>query len=165
MTQLLDVEDPNDLSSDEESDRDDDSKEETLYPKKFVVVGSWQEQRYQQALAIIMYRRSNNLKLEFKVEHELDNIRDSNALKFVVLHNEKWYIIGYCGLNKIPKLMQALHAFAEQRLLCHASLLIVKRGLWDKDDPSNKYNSQINLFEQSLDCNLFEQSLDCYTRM
>ena len=44
LTQLFDVEDPNDLSSDEESDRDDDSKEETLYPKKFVVVGSWQEQ-------------------------------------------------------------------------------------------------------------------------
>jgi hypothetical protein len=30
--------------------------ENTLYPEKFVVVGSWQEQRYQQALVIIMYR-------------------------------------------------------------------------------------------------------------
>ena len=55
-----------------------------------------------------MYRRSNNLKLEFKLEHELDNIRDSNALK-CVWHNEKWYIIGFCGLNKIPKLTRALH--------------------------------------------------------
>ena len=84
LTQLLDVEDANDLSSDEESDRDDDSKEETLYPEKFVVVGSWQEQRYQQALAIIIYRGSNNLKLEFKVEHELDNIRDSNGLNVLL---------------------------------------------------------------------------------
>ena len=167
LTQLLDVEQATDIvedtnysSSDEESDGDKDSREDTLYPEKFVVVGSWQEQRYQQALAIIMYRRSNNLKLEFKVEHEPDNVRDSNALKFLVLHNEKWYVIGYCGLNKIPKLKRALHrdevhsisldslkrsyAFMEKRLLYHASLLIVKHGLWDKDDPTNKYNSQID---------------------
>jgi hypothetical protein len=44
----------------------------TLYPERYVVVGSWREQRYQQALVIIMYRRSKNLKLEFKVEHEQD---------------------------------------------------------------------------------------------
>ena len=61
LIKLLDVEDTNDLNSDEESDEDDNSKEDALYPEKFVVVGSWQEQRYQQALAIIMYRRSNNL--------------------------------------------------------------------------------------------------------
>ena len=98
--------------------------------------------------------------MEFKVEHEPDNVRDSNALKFLVLHNEKWYVIGYCGLNKIPKLKRALHgdevhsisldslkrsyAFMEKRLLYHASLFIVKRGLWDKDDPTNKNNSQID---------------------
>ena len=166
LTQFLGVEqatgdaNENDSSSDEENDGDKDCGQNTLYPEKFVVVGSWQEQRYQQALAIIMYRRSKNLKLEFKVEHEPDNVRDSNALKFLVLHNENWYIIGYCGLNKIPKLKRALHrdevhsisldslkrsyAFMEKKLLYHASLFIVKHGLWDKDEPNNKYNSQID---------------------
>ena len=80
-----------------------------MYPEKFVVVGSWQEERYQSALAICMWRRSANKELVFKVEHEPDNIRDTNALKFMVFHNEKWHIIGYCGLNKIPKLKHALH--------------------------------------------------------
>ena len=30
--------------------------EDTLYPETFVVAGSWREQRYHQALVIIMYR-------------------------------------------------------------------------------------------------------------
>ena len=36
------------------------------------------------------------------------------------------------------------YAFMEKRLLYHASLFIVKLRLWDKADPSNKYNSQID---------------------
>ena len=44
-----------------------------------------------------------------KVEHEPDNVRDSNAVKFMVFHNENWHIIGYCAVNKIPKLKHALH--------------------------------------------------------
>ena len=63
----------------------------------------------------------------------------------MVFHNEKWHIIGYCGLNKIPKLKHALHrnevhsisldslkrtsAYREKKLLYSASLVIVKRGL------------------------------------
>lgn len=60
LTQLLGVEQAtgddgnvNDSSSDEENDGDKDSGGDkdcggdTLYPEKFVVVGSWQEQRYQ----------------------------------------------------------------------------------------------------------------------
>lgn len=99
-------------------------------------------------------------KREFKVEHEPDNVRDTNALKFVVFHNEKWHIIGYCGVNKIPKLKCALqqneiqairldslkrtYAYRERKLLYSASLLIVKHGPWDRDDPMNNYNSHIN---------------------
>ena len=60
-------------------------------------------------LAICMWRRSANKELVFEVEHEPDNVRDTNALKFMVFQNETWHIIGYCGLNKIPKLKRALH--------------------------------------------------------
>ena len=35
-----------------------------------------------------------------RVEHEPDNISDCNALKFEVLFNGHWFIIGYCGVKK-----------------------------------------------------------------
>ena len=104
LTEMLDVEDTeggeyeDDESEDEREDENTDGNTEfdvNMYPEKFVVVGSWQEERYQGALAICMWRRSANRELEFKVEHEPDNVRDTNALKFLVFHNEKWHIIGY----------------------------------------------------------------------
>ena len=91
-----------------------------------------------------MWRRSANKELVFKVEHEPDNVRDTNALKFMVFHNDKWRIIVYSGVSKIPKLKRALHrievysisldslkrtyAYKEKKLLYSASLLIVKHG-------------------------------------
>ena len=175
LTQLLEVEkaivnsgenvgeDPDDLSAGEEYDNDNTGnplgRNVDLYPEKFVVVGSWQERRYQQALAICMWRKSCKKELLFKIEHEPDNVRDKNALKFLVFHNDNWHIIGYCGINKIPKLKSALHqkevhsisldslkrtyAFREQKLLYSASLMIIKESPWNKDDPMNKYNSNI----------------------
>ena len=79
----------------------------------------------------------------------------------MVFHNEKWHIIGYCGLNKIPKLKRAhehrndihsisldslkrTYAYREKKLLYSVSLVIVKHRLWDKDDPRNHYNSCID---------------------
>ena len=106
-----------------------------------------------------MWRKSCKKELLFKIEHEPDNVRDKNALEFLVYHNDNWHIIGYCGINKIPKLKSALHqkevhsisldslkrtyAFREQKLLYSASLMIIKEGPWNKDDPMNKYNSNI----------------------
>jgi hypothetical protein len=165
LTEMLDVEDTEsgEYEDDESEDESTDGNTEfdvNMYPEKFVVVGSWQEERYQGALAICMWRRSANKELELKVEHEPDNVRDTNALKFLVFHNEKWHIIGYCGVNKIPKLKCALqqneiqsirldslkrtYAYRERKLLYSASLLIVKHGPWDRDDPMNNYNSHIN---------------------
>ena len=40
-----------------------------------------------------MCRRSANKELVFKVEHEPDSVQDTNAS--MVVHNEKWHIIGY----------------------------------------------------------------------
>ena len=56
-----------------------------------------------------MWRKSCKKELLFKIEHEPDNVRDKNALEFLVFHNDNWHIIGYCGINKIPKLKSALH--------------------------------------------------------
>ena len=114
LTEILDMDDNEDDEDigDQlkgEQNRNGSTAIDVIYPEKFVVIGSWQEGRYQNALAICMWRRSANKELVFKVEHEPDNIRDTNALKFMVFHNEKWHIIGYCGLNKIPKLKRALH--------------------------------------------------------
>jgi hypothetical protein len=162
LTEMLDVQDAagGEEIDDDQHEDSDGGEFDVLYPEKFVVVGSWQEQRYQGALAICMWRKSANKELVFKVEHEPDNVRDKNALKFLVFHNEKWHLIGYCGVNKIPKLKRALHqnevhsisldslkrtyAYREKKLLYSASLLIVKRGPWDRDDPRNNYNSNID---------------------
>ena len=90
LTEILDV-DVEDVNQKEDEDSSDEtSEQDVLYPEKFVVVGSWQEGRYQGALAICMWRRSANKELVFKVEHEPDNVRDSNALKFTVFYNENW---------------------------------------------------------------------------
>ena len=91
----------------DEDSSDETSEQDVLYPEKFVV-GSWQEGRYQGALAICMWRRSANKEFVFKVEHVPDNVQDSNAFKFMVFHNENWHIIGCCAVNKIPKLKHAL---------------------------------------------------------
>ena len=147
------------LGGDASGDHSDNR--EILYPEKFVVVGSWQEQRYQGALASCMWRRSTKLDLQFNVEPEPGNVKDKNALKFQIFHNNKWHVIGYCGVNKIPKLKRAMHrnevrsisletlkrtyAPREKALLYSAALLIVKSGPWDRDDPRNNYNSDIDL--------------------
>ena len=164
VMEMLDVEDPEDEDPDDQLEDEENTScntpSDVKYPEKFVVVGSWQEGRYQGALAICMWRRSANKELVFKVEHEPDNVRDTNALKFMVFHNDKWPIIGYCGVNKISKLKRALHrnevhsvsldslkrtyAYKEKKLLYSASLLIVKHGPWDRDDPGNNYNSHIH---------------------
>ena len=157
---MLDVEDPEGEDPDDQLEDEENTgcnpSSDVKYPEKFVVVGSWQEGRYQGALAICVWRRSANKELVFKVEH----VRDTNALKFIVFHNDKWHMIGYCGVNKIPRLKRALHrnevhsisldslkrtyAYKEKKLLYSASLLIVKHGPWDRDDPGNTYNSHMS---------------------
>ena len=39
---------------------------------------------------------------------EPENIRNSNAVKFEVVHNNEGYIIGYCGLKQIPQLLHTI---------------------------------------------------------
>lgn len=72
------------------------------------MVGSNWEDRYQEGLQKCFEMQAKRQKVEVRVEHEPDNISDCNALKFEVLFNGHWFIIGYCGVKKIPKLKRAL---------------------------------------------------------
>ena len=69
LTEILDVdvEYGKDVNEKEDEDSPDEtSEQDVLYPEKFVVVGSWQEGRYQGALAICMWRISANKELVTK---------------------------------------------------------------------------------------------------
>ena len=157
----------------EESDGDCDEREEAAISTSpqcqveqaqqtleyFLVVGSNWEMRYQDGLQKCYELRVKKENVKLRVEHEPDNISDCNALKFEVLSDGQWFIIGYCGVKKIPKLKRALHHHELVSMeLCNlrriwnakisefrfsADINIVKRGKWDKDDPNNRYNSSI----------------------
>ena len=127
----------------------------------FPVVGSNWEMRYQDGLNKCYQMQVRKKKVQLRVEHEPGNVSDSNALKFEVYSDGQWFIIGYCGVKKIPKLKRALHSAQVLSLeLCNlrriwypvisefrfsAGINIVKMGRWDKDDPTNRYNSTIVL--------------------
>lgn len=87
-------------------DEDDSEPREgyLLFVERLAVVGSWSEKVYQQALAVCSWRRCRKLPIEIKMEHEPENIKDTNAIKFSVFHNNQWYVMGYCGIKKVPKL-------------------------------------------------------------
>ena len=58
-----------------------------------------------------------------RVEFEPNNIKDKNTIKFDVYFDDDWHIIGYCGVNKIPKLRKAMKGKEIKSL----SLLYIKR--------------------------------------
>ena len=70
VTEILDVEDAangQDVNLQEDEDSPDENMEQdVMYPKKFVVVGSWQEEKCHCALVICMWRRSANKELALK---------------------------------------------------------------------------------------------------
>lgn len=155
---LIEILDFDDTSSDLDSGEEDTA----LFPERFPVIGAWCEKIYQQGLAICSWRRAQNLPIKIQVEHEPDNIKDSNAIKFCVFHNNKWHVIGYCGVKKLPKLKRAMlkdeitsitidslkriFAWKEKEFLFCASILIVKHGRWGNDEPMNNYNSTIPIY-------------------
>ena len=55
----------------------------------------------------MMARRAKKT-VQVRAKFEPDNIEDKNAIKFEVLLDDTWYIIGYCGVKKIPKLHKGL---------------------------------------------------------
>lgn len=119
------------------------------------------EERYQEGLNKCYELRVKKETVPIRVEHEPENIADCNALEFEVLADGKWFILGYCGVKKIPKLKKALHHGQVMSIeLCKlkrvwysvisefrfsGGLNIVKKGSWEKDDPHDVYNSVIDI--------------------
>ena len=73
-----------------------------LFAETFLGLGSFFFEK--QALCICAYRSSQKPELTFRVKSEPNIIKDCNALKFEVFHNNSWPVMGYCGVKKIPKL-------------------------------------------------------------
>ena len=76
-----------------------------------------------------------------------------------------WLVIGYCGVEKIPKLTKAMAqgeivsfkcCYIKRRWIpqvsgfrLYAAVTVTKKGRWDKNDSNNKYNSDLSfLFNQ-----------------
>ena len=94
------------------------------------------------------------------MEFEPNNIEDKNAIKFDVHFDDGWYIIGYCGVNKIPKLRKAMKGKKikclsllyikrewipwQSKFSFYGSVSVVKRGQWERDSPQNHYNSNLD---------------------
>ena len=95
--------DPN--SSEPEHDVDTGhTTEEQEFVEYFPIIGSNWEERYQEGLNNYYELKVKKETVPIRVEHDPENIADYNALKFEVLADAKWFILGYCGVKKIPKL-------------------------------------------------------------
>ena len=76
-------------ASEQDSEHEDDEDEIMTYAEEFKVVGSSYERRYQQALSICVFLRTERKEPPLEVVHEPDNIKDKNALCFQMKHLEK----------------------------------------------------------------------------
>ena len=76
-----------------------------------------------------------------------------NAITFEVFDSAVWLVIGYCGVEKIPRLTKAIQreeiisfkvCYIKRQwipkirdLRLHAAVAITKKGRWDKRDSKN----------------------------
>jgi len=133
-----------------------------LHSHHFHIVGSNWVDRYQVGLNKCFQLRVEKETVVLRAMKEPDNIRDKNAIMFEVFQSGSWWILGYCGVKKIPKLARALHRnevvsvellyvkrqwFAEiMDFRFYGMVNIVKKGNpWGRDDVHNVYNSHIDL--------------------
>ena len=152
-----DLEDELDASvSDEELN---DATEIVMYSQYFAIKGAAWEDRYQDSLRLCSSKLLHKEEVRVRAEPEPGNIRDKNAIKFEAFLDGEWHILGYCALAKIPKLKSALrngeitnmtitnlrrnwiHQVKDFRF--SGGVNIVKKGIWEKDDTRNTYNSNL----------------------
>ena len=159
LEELLDGEDSEESDDEEENnvqqnEEEPDQEHTQQTVEYFPIVGSNWEMRYQEGL-----QKCYDLQVKKQREHEPENICDCNALKCEVQSGGQWYILGYCGKKKIPKLKSAIcYHQAVSLEMCNlrriwypvisdfrftAGINIVKMGRWEKDDHNNRYNSHI----------------------
>ena len=130
-----------------------------MYSHYFDIKGAAWADRYQEGLKLCSSKLLHKEEVKLRVKPEPGNIRDKNALKFEAFLDNGWHILGYCALPKIPKLWKALqneeitnltityprrnwiHQVREFRF--SGGVNIVKKGIWEKDDPRNTYNSNL----------------------
>lgn len=151
---LEDEEDDNSVDQQSIQSKDD------LHAETFKVKGSVHEDRYQQGLLMCDNAIRKKQTVSVRVKFEPDNIEDRNAIKIEVYFDNVWHIIGYCGVQKIPKLRKAMKGNEivtvsllnvkrewipwQRKFSFYASINIVKRGQWEKDSPKNYYNSNLD---------------------
>ena len=96
-----------------------------------------------------------------RASFETSNLTDKNAITFEVLYNGVWLVIGYCGVEKIPKLTKAIKwdeitayklCFIKRQWIpkirdfrLYSAVTIIKKGRWGKNDNNNQYNSDLCL--------------------
>ena len=148
-----------DVEEDELSDGDlnEEAESVVLYSQYFAIKGAAWEDRYQEGLKLCSSKLLHKEEVKLRVKTEPGNIRDKNALKFEAFLDDEWHILGYCPLPKIPKLWKALQNEEITNLTItnlrrnwipqvrdfrfSGGVNIVKKGIWEKDDPRNTYNS------------------------
>ena len=98
-------------TSEQDGEHKDDEDEIMTYAEKFKVVGSSFERRYQQALSICVFLRTQKKEPQLDVVHERDNIKDKNALETdqvftkaclannLLQNNSSKCLIWYCSLG------------------------------------------------------------------
>ena len=138
---------------------DVDAKE--YFTDTFAVKGSFWEGRYQESLIKCLERKAKGEIVGVRACFETDNLRDKNAIKFEVLYFNPWHVIGYCSVEKIPKLTIAIRRgelsscklkYVKRKWIqpinafrYYAAVCVTKEGQWDRNDPKNKYNSVLTV--------------------
>lgn len=148
-------------SAGEEVDDGDANSDKEYFTETFAVKGSFWEGRYQESLIKCVEHKAKEENVEVRTCFETDNLRDRNAIKFEVLYFAAWHVIGYCGVEKIPKLTKAIRRreiiscklkYVKRKWIppisafrYYAAVAITKEGRWDRNDPNNKYDSALIL--------------------
>ena len=153
-----------DDSENSDENTDSDPEEVEYFSETFSVKGSFWATRYQDALKKAVDLKANGVNVPVRASFESSNLKDKNAITFEVFDSTVWLVIGYCGVEKIPKLTKAIKKdeiisfklcyikrqwipkISEFRF--YAGVTIIKKDRWDKNDNNNQYNSDLSfLFE------------------
>lgn len=128
----------------------EDVDDKEYFTDTFPVKGSFWDSRYQESLIKCVERKAKGENIGVRACFETDNLRDKNAIKFEVLYFNAWHVIGYCSVEKIPKLTKAIrrkeissrklkyvkrkwvHPISAFRY--YAAVSITKQGQWDRND-------------------------------
>ncbi len=155
--------DHSDDSSRATDDGDNDNGEDISYHDEvFEVMGTCVEKRYQDVLTTVEELMADGKAVPVRVEYDLQNPQDVNAIKAEAHINDRWKIFGCIKKNKLPKLTSAMRQgtiteckFASRPkyklnvlnsgingLTC--ALIITNRFRWDRDDNGYRYNDDLS---------------------